>query len=78
MSNLSTMKVIEGKNKNVADTIKFVRNENMGNGENAGYQHFPLFYNVFKNFLSLDFKKLRLSDKRLTHYQTTKFKAGPI
>ena len=40
---------------NVTEKLKFdlERVENiMGKGENAGYQHFHLFHNVFKGFLN--------------------------
>ena len=40
----------------------------VGKGENAGFQHFLLFHNVFKRLLSQGRQKLRLCSKGLSHF----------
>ena len=55
ISDLSKLKVFTDDKINVTQKLKLGlgRVENIARkGENAGYQHFLLFHNVFKSFLS--------------------------
>ena len=62
------MKTLADNKINVTENSKFVlgRVENIvGKGENAAYQHFLLFHNVFKSLLRMGCYKLGLCGKEL-------------
>ena len=52
---MSKLKTFADNNLNVNQKSKFAlgREENVGNGENAGYQHFLLFPQCFQKAFSL-------------------------
>ena len=65
-SDWSKLKELANDKINMIEKLKFVLDwveKNVGKGENAGYQHFVLSYNVFKRLLSKVCEKSGLCGK---------------